>query len=335
MIVAIAIVAGGMLSADWQARAAKYLDDRSQQWLLSPPQIANFNCALACHTTGSALASGSLLGPSAAVQAVRARVIERVDFKPSFERATPFFGQGDKPIVRKSLATEAVMNAAALALDDAAAKRPASPETLRALDVMWRMQSPDGGWDWMTFDLEPWEASADTGLAYAALAAGVESGESAERHKPQRAALFQRLRARLGDQKEPMRVPDVLVALWASERLPGLLDIPLARAALGRIVPTQRADGGFALAGWGHGKLAQADAPSDGYATALAAVALCKSDKAGVQLASRAIEWLRGHQRADGSWPARSVNKEEELNDGYMIDAATAFAVLALESCKS
>jgi hypothetical protein len=49
---------------------------------------------------------------------------------------------------------------------------------------------------------------------------------------------------------------------------------------------------------------------------------------------AKALAWLRGNQnRETGTWPAISMNKvypSGSMQAGFMQDAATAFAVLAL-----
>ena len=77
------------------------------------------------------------------------------------------------------------------------------------------------------------------------------------------------------------------------------------------------------------------DAASDGFATGLAALAL---QRAGVSRTDsrlkRGLDWLSQHQDATtGAWFASSVNKKRDPSTDvgkFMIDAATAFAVLAL-----
>ena len=69
-------------------------------------------------------------------------------------------------------ATESVLNAAALALDDIGNGMALSASSKSALDRMWSQQRTDGTWDWLEFGLEPWEARNDFGAAIAALVAG-------------------------------------------------------------------------------------------------------------------------------------------------------------------
>ena len=78
---------------------------------------------------------------------------------------------------------------------------------------------------------------------------------------------------------------------------------------------------------------------SDGYATGLVAFALEQAGGPDSQPAlKRAVAWLgRNQNPADGRWPASSLNKERELSSDagrFMSDAATAYAVLALENAK-
>jgi squalene-hopene/tetraprenyl-beta-curcumene cyclase len=77
------------------------------------------------------------------------------------------------------------------------------------------------------------------------------------------------------------------------------------------------------------------DTRSDGYATALATLAL---QAAGVPASDprlvKGLDWLRRHQdKVSGRWPAVSPNKERDPESDigkFMSDAATAYAVLSL-----
>jgi squalene-hopene/tetraprenyl-beta-curcumene cyclase len=72
--------------------------------------------------------------------------------------------------------------------------------------------------------------------------------------------------------------------------------------------------------------------PSDGYATSLAALALCESGygKSTAPLRS-AIAWLERNQRASGRWFTRSTYSDRFRN--YLSNMATAYAIMALDSC--
>ena len=74
---------------------------------------------------------------------------------------------------------------------------------------------------------------------------------------------------------------------------------------------------------------------SDGYATGLATLALLRADRADEVRLQRALDWLREHQsRWNGSWNGYSLNVRRRNpfreTTGFMDDAATAFASLAL-----
>jgi hypothetical protein len=78
-------------------------------------------------------------------------------------------------------------------------------------------------------------------------------------------------------------------------------------------------------------------ARSDSYATAFTTFVLkVAGGKSARKPAERALEWLKKHQdRETGAWPAVSMNKvypPGSMEESFLQDAATAFAVLALTS---
>lgn len=132
-----------------------------------------------------------------------------------------------------------------------------------------------------------------------------------------------------------MALHDKAAVLWASGSLSGLLDKAKAKAIADAIVATQRDDGGFSLRAWGKGDLAEDAAASDGHATSLATLALCKGTAGGVARPEvrTALTWIATHQKGDGSWPGVSTNTETSRAKTFMTDAATSYATLALIEC--
>jgi squalene-hopene/tetraprenyl-beta-curcumene cyclase len=77
---------------------------------------------------------------------------------------------------------------------------------------------------------------------------------------------------------------------------------------------------------------------SDGIATGLTVLAL---EESGVDLQDpalkRGLDWLARHQYEEGSWWASSLNGFRDSASGvgrFMSDAATGYAVLALEQAR-
>jgi hypothetical protein len=314
-------------------RAARYLDARALDWVHHTPEAGqNFPCALSCHTTHAFVAVRARLpAPSPALDEVRKRIEARVLDNPDWSKATPLYGKPGSKLEASSRATEAVMNAATLALADSTADREVSPVTIQAFDHLWRMQSADGGFEWLSFALEPWESSRDFGAAVAALAVGSLGPDQLRARRAEIDRLSAHLRERLKDEARPMALHDQALLLWATRRLPDLLD-PVARGQINdRLHILQQADGGWSLATWGRGKRALGNtAPSDAYATALATIALAEGDSLTARSVRRGLDWLAAHQGSDGAWPAQSLNADKEPNNRFMIDAASAYAAYAL-----
>jgi squalene-hopene/tetraprenyl-beta-curcumene cyclase len=297
--------------------ARDYLDQRAAAWLASPPPIANVPCALSCHTTLPYL----LAAPASPVRdELRAALVRRVDDK----QPVPWYGTIGSVRGRQSIATENVLDAVALMLDDEARGTEIQPVTRRAIARMWSSQRADGGWDWLDFSLEPWQAGEDWGAAMAMLVAG--RGGVAPPGSGARLTRF--LRARLADRERPMKLHDRAALLWTAGPTLASREVESIARAIDR---TQHSDGGFSLLEW---TAAAPMADSDGYATALAVLALCRAPDGGSRDdVRRGIAWLRKHQAADGTWPGQSANSRTSRARRFMTDAATAYASLALATC--
>jgi hypothetical protein len=306
-------------SSAWSAAgAASYLDDHAAGWLETRFEVGNLQCAMTCHTTFSfAVARGALPSPSSALATLRQRIGERVALEGPWRKQHAFYGKPSSASWRRSLATESVLNAAALALSD---EGETSPATRRAIARMWEMQRDDGAWSWLDFGLEPWEAGNDDwGAAMAALAAGVA--------KVDETANLARLRSYLRERRAEMRMLDALALVWASLHMDGLLDATGRAAILARVAGAQHESGGFSTAALIGSKK---EMPPDGIASGLFALVTCRTGSRN----ESAIRWLERNQRPDGAWPAQSISTGRTRSNRFMKNAATAFAVLALTQCR-
>jgi squalene-hopene/tetraprenyl-beta-curcumene cyclase len=129
-----------------------------------------------------------------------------------------------------------------------------------------------------------------------------------------------------------------LMGLWASARIPSLLTPEQRQSTIDAAFALQQPDGGWSTSSLGTFKRVDGtanDTKTDGYATALATLAL---QEAGVNRndsrIAKGLEWLRKNQdRATGRWVATSLNKNRDPESEpakFMSDAATAYAVLSL-----
>ena len=254
----------------------------------------------------------------------------------------------------ESRGTESVLNALILASHDAQSGR-LSDDTRAAFDNMWALQQTTGNnrgaWLWLQFDQEPWEANDSPyyGAALAAMAVGIAPGNYAS--TPEIQNNLQRLREYLNRQSAAQSTINRVFLLWASTKLPGLLQPEQQKAIVNEVLSRQQADGGWRLAsltwrwnGWSLRGLVNMwvredgtpmEGKSDGVATGLITLALQEAgvphDNAQLQ---HGLSWLINNQNgAAGFWPASSVNKRRHMSSDtgrFMSDAATAYAVLAL-----
>lgn len=322
------------LAPDWRSKAAAYLNERAASWLSAPPPVANIKCALSCHTTFPYLLARAALGMPAATGIaadVRTRIASRVA-EHAHGTAIPMYGKNQDTKSRESHATEAVLNAAALVLDDLGAGGALSTQGKAAFEGMWKEQRADGAWEWLDFGLEPWETRADWGMAIAALVSGSIPEGTSSMQAVGTAKLIGYLKGRM----KTMALHDRITVLWASSKLTTLLDTAQQIAIADELSATQCNDGGFSLRTWAKVEVAGAGATtSDGYATALAALALCTGVPEGRKRADvlKALAWIAKNQQSDGSWPGQSVNSESDRSRVFMTDAATAYAAIAISTC--
>ncbi|MCC6914880.1 MAG: hypothetical protein IT566_14360 [Rhodospirillaceae bacterium] len=353
--VIIAFAGGDLRAADgkppkWNPNlAADYLDHAEERWASWPrASLERGTFCVSCHTSSLyALARPALRSHLKQRQTVdsETKLIENVVKRVSaWNEVAPYYPDQryGLPKTSESRGSEAVINALVLSTRDFYAGT-LSDETRHAFKNMWNLQMHrgdlSGAWAWMNFRLDPWEGeqSAFYGASLAALAVGAAPQNYAA--DPDIQNNIQALAEYLQRNADAASLFNSATALWASRVMPGILKPEQKDAITNRILKAQAADGGWSLSAmgeWSRRDDSPAETASDGYASALAVLALRASESPAAGAgARRGVAWLTAHQDKDGKWTARAVNKRRETSDdnlpGYfMTDAATAMAVLAL-----
>jgi len=336
-----------------QKAAAAYLDQRLGWWMEWPrAQRDHQTFCVSCHTAVPyALSRPSLRnplaepGPSPNERRLLDNVVRRVRL---WKEVSPFYTDADRGMYKtvESRGTESVLNALVLASRDAQ-NGQLTADTRMAFDNMWAEQQTTGdkrgAWLWLRFNNEPWEANDSDfyGATLAAVAIGAAPGDY--RASPEIQRNIGMLREYLNRENGSQTVLNRVALLWAAAKLPGLIEPDRQKAIVAELLHTQQADGGWSLSsligGWKRSDGTAQEERSDGYSTGLIIFAL---QQAGIppengQL-KRGISWLTANQdKTDGSWPAYSLNKNKEHHISpetalFMTDAATSYAVLALET---
>lgn len=352
--VAEAVVRGAGLAdpAEWNPKtAAAYLDSRATFWATwSNAQRDHGTFCISCHTTlPFAIARPALrdvLGekaPGVAESKIFDNLLTRARGHKDME---PFYPDQTRgiPKTSESRAIESVMNALVLVTRDRESGH-LSADSKTALNIMWSLQMKtgpqNGAWTWLNFGYEPWESpnSAYFGASMAALAIGTAPEGYAVNADIQ--DNLKNLRSYFQREFDKQSELNKLMVLWASGRVGGLITPEQKSALVDQTFAMQMADGGWSTAAIGNYKRQDGsaiDTNSDGYATALATLALqsggVPSSDARVK---QGLDWLRHHQSPTGQWVATSPNKQRDPASEparFMSDAATALAVLSLTHAK-
>ena len=320
--------------------AATYLDERQGWWMSwEPAQRERETFCISCHTAVPYALSRSALR---VVGGETAPAPEEEALLDNVRRRVRLWAEV-APEHLESRGSEAILNSLVLASRDARDSR-LSDDARLAFDHLWEMQldhgKQSGAWPWLHADLEPWEE--DGGPYYGAALAAIAVGTAPEgyAHEMANTDRVARLSSYLTDNYDDQNLFNKLTALWASTRLPGLLEPADQVAVIEETLARQHGDGGWSLSALGPYQLREGSpraTKSDGYATGMIAFVLLQTgawpEQSGLK---RALAWLSANQdTADGSWPAHSLNKHRDPSSDigrFMRDAATAYAVLALTS---
>lgn len=350
-------------SYTWDPRAAAaYLDQRAGWWMGWPRAARDHGTfCVSCHTAVPYAMSRPLLrsplqeqGPSVNERRLLDNVRNRVRL---WKEVAPFYSDADRGAYKsvESRGTESVLNALILASQDASNStsggrgRQLSNDTRAAFQNMWAEQqttgADKGAWRWLRFKNEPWEAD-DSDFYGAALAAvAVGTAPESYRAKQEIQHNLKLLREYLNKEYSAETAINRAVLLWASAKLPGLLEPEGQKTIINELFGKQQPDGGWSLSSlvgdWKRHDGTPQEPESDGYATGLITFAL---EQAGLPRTNaplrRGLAWLASNQnKSSGSWPSYSLNKNIEHHISpetalFMNDAATAYAVLALSEAK-
>src|SRR6266571_2467982 len=340
------------IASSWdQKAAAAYLDRRAGWWMEWPKAARDHETfCVSCHTAVPYALSRPALRKALAEEApsaIERRLLDNVTKRVRlWKEVAPFYSDADRGVHKtvESRGTESVLNALILSSKDAQ-NGQLSLDTRMALDNMWAEQqttgNKKGAWLWLRFANEPWEADDSDyyGATLAAVAAGTPPGSY--RARPEIQYNLKMLREYLNRECAAQTTINRAVLLWASAKVPGLLEAEKQKAIITELLGKQQADGGWSLSSLsGSSKRNDGtpqEAKSDGYATGLITYALQQAgiprDNPQLKLG---IAWLAGNQnKSEGFWQSYSLNKniEHHITPStalFMNDAATAYAVLAL-----
>lgn len=349
-----------------RAGAERYLDSREawwQDWDRTHKDHGTY--CISCHTQAPYGLARPLLrqdlheaAPSGAERVMLESIEKRVrmwkDVQPFYLDAQ--YGKGKEIESRNA---EAVLNATILASYDVRLGR-ITDVTHLAFDNAWELQSKTGpsagAWVWQNFHFSPWESTESEyhGAALFAIAVGKAPAFAkneklslflngkADRYRddPKIAGNVAALRGYLQTHYDAQPLLNKTVALWASAHLPDLLTHPQRDRLVAELFSKQRSDGGWSLKDlgtWERVDNTPLPDSSDGYATGLVVLVLEENAIIDPRV-KRGLDWLTENQdRTTGAWTAWSLNKnrDPQSNIGqFMSDAATSYAVLALDARK-
>ena len=335
----------------WRPKAAAaYLDQRASWWATWPQAARDHETfCVSCHTTlPYALSRPALraaLGenaPSSTERTLLDNVRKRVRL---WSELQPYYSdeKSGAPKTAESRGTEAILNALILASYDAPDGK-FTEDTRKAFDNMWSLQLKDGanqgGFPWLNFHNEPWEA--DNSPFWAATLAAIAVGYTPQQYRstPEAKANLALLTAYLERNAQDQPLFNRLFLLLASTKHPGILKVDEQKHIVEEIFRKQQADGGWSssslvVSTWKRKDSTAPETSSDGYGTGLAAFVLEQAGVARDQPGLKsALDWLvRNQNQKPGFWPASSLNKKRDPASDpgrFMSDAATAYAVLAL-----
>lgn len=343
----------GAYRGTWsESAAASYLDYRETWWENWPQaQRSEGTFCLSCHTAVPyALARPGLRAALGEKQLTPAEneLLGSVEKRVAEWNKVDYY-YSDAAHALPSRATESILNALILA-SYSTAQPQLEPIAERAFDEAWALQETTGantgGWEWQDFHEAPWEAPESAYQGAAMMAIALDDMPATYARDSSTQGHIEELRQYLVGHYAAQPILNQLYVLWASAGTPGLLNDAQRADLTARMEKLQRADGGWSLTSLDEQtaikrvavnwfKRASNAEESDGIATGLAVLAFEKTGVAPADpMLKRGVAWLEAHQYQGGSWWASSMNGFRDPTSDlgkFMSDAATGYAVLALE----
>lgn len=309
--------------------AVEYLEHGTQVW------NGQRKC-VTCHTNGIYMTIRPALTEKLGkpTESVRQFFVENLKQLEATEPDT--LNQATRP-------AQVIYTAAGLAEWDKHVTRQLSPETERALSLMFSIQRETGTWG--TLDCwPPYESDAFHEATVAAMAVTAAPDWLKNLQDEKLLLKVARLQTYLRTQAAPHDYGRLLL-LWSAARMPDLLDDVRKRELIEMVWKHQQADGGWSIRSfaapdaWGKGNRADrlkaepdfGNPASDGHQTGLAVIVLRESGvPASDPRIERAVKWLKSNQRASGRWWTKSLNTDSWH---FITYSGTAFPLLALSLC--
>lgn len=305
------------------AKAVQFLDSANLEWQTK-------RGCFTCHTNYPyVFARPSVADKGPAHEFVRGALEAQVK-KWTEQKANPAPTTGKK--VNPPAPAHLVHTAMSLAYNDAKTTGKLHPVTRVALDHMWTVQRPDGGFSWIKCNWPPQESDDHFGVTIAALAVGVAPDNYVKTEAAQKGLAG--IRKYFKD-NPPLHFHHRTMLLWVSAYLPDFIDAKEKNEVIKELKSRQLPDGGWSAATFGNWKradsLEQDFKTGDGYGTGYAIFMLRQAgiptSDPGIQ---RGLTWLKSNQRVSGRWFTRSLNRD---NKHLLTNVGTAFAIMALQAC--
>ena len=237
---------------------------------------------------------------------------------------------------------EALVVAVPLAINDSRTTGKLHAATRKALDRMVELQRPEGNWTLLLGGGKRDEVAGERQAFFLAYeqtlfaAIGIAVAPDGYAKTPPAQEALSKIRTFV-QRHPPNSLHQKGMLLWAASYVDGLLKEGQRKEIIAELLAKQRSDGGWAIEEItpGTSKFDPSKSPrrpeSDGYATGFVIYTLRKAGlPAKNEPIQEGVKWLKANQRESGRWFIPSFNQRPNSVITY---SATAYAVMALESC--